>query len=370
MNDTRELRSSRRPMAERRLRCDTARGHRRRPAGRQEHATGTGLRSPVEDDTEEAPCLRDGRGRGPRRQRDGALCPEPTLRHGPGPTPHEEPPWTSGSSGPSPAGSSMDDTSGMWSVDPAAPADPATSVELTSDGVIPLGWSSDGTRLLAMRRDGGSARQAAVHPERRWVGDAGDGAADEDSRRSDRSRRVARRVRGSPETPEGMPRPGRCTPLTPMAARPMLGVSRRHPGRTCILSRRDSDRVRRRRGRQQPPCVGDRRRRRRPRKIVFDGAPVTCTASRGHQLLVQIALRTCGNHLHLRARRVSLQARDQWRGMTRTGRPTGCSSRTRVSCLADAAGCGLAIADADGSNVVKSSSGASGPWHRREAPER
>jgi Tol biopolymer transport system component len=40
---------------------------------------------------------------------------------------------------------------GIWGVDPAAPADPATTVKLTSEAGIPLGWSSDGTRLLIMR---------------------------------------------------------------------------------------------------------------------------------------------------------------------------------------------------------------------------
>jgi len=43
------------------------------------------------------------------------------------------------------------DERGIWGVDPAAPADGATSVRLTSEAGIPLGWSSDGTRLLIMR---------------------------------------------------------------------------------------------------------------------------------------------------------------------------------------------------------------------------
>lgn len=44
------------------------------------------------------------------------------------------------------------DRHGIWGVDPAAPADPATRVQLTSEAGIPLGWSSDGTELLIMRR--------------------------------------------------------------------------------------------------------------------------------------------------------------------------------------------------------------------------
>jgi Tol biopolymer transport system component len=43
------------------------------------------------------------------------------------------------------------DRQGIWGVDPAAPADPATRVQLTSEPGTPLEWSSDGTRLLIMR---------------------------------------------------------------------------------------------------------------------------------------------------------------------------------------------------------------------------
>jgi Tol biopolymer transport system component len=45
------------------------------------------------------------------------------------------------------------DGQGIWGIDPAAPADPATRIQLTSGGgaIRPLGWSADGTRLLLMR---------------------------------------------------------------------------------------------------------------------------------------------------------------------------------------------------------------------------
>ena len=43
------------------------------------------------------------------------------------------------------------DGQGIWGVDPTAPADPATRVQLTSEAGIPLGWSSDGTELLIGR---------------------------------------------------------------------------------------------------------------------------------------------------------------------------------------------------------------------------
>ncbi len=39
---------------------------------------------------------------------------------------------------------------GIWAVDPAS-SDPARTVQLASAAGIPLGWSSDGTRLLMMR---------------------------------------------------------------------------------------------------------------------------------------------------------------------------------------------------------------------------
>jgi Tol biopolymer transport system component len=43
------------------------------------------------------------------------------------------------------------DERGMWGVDPAASGAPGTRVQLTSEPGTPLGWSSDGTRLLVMR---------------------------------------------------------------------------------------------------------------------------------------------------------------------------------------------------------------------------
>lgn len=42
---------------------------------------------------------------------------------------------------------------GIRGVDPAAPTDPATVVELTGETGIPLGWSSNGTQLLILRGD-------------------------------------------------------------------------------------------------------------------------------------------------------------------------------------------------------------------------
>ena len=51
------------------------------------------------------------------------------------------------------------DRDGIWGVDPAALADPAARIQLTSEAGIPLGWSSDGTRLLIMREFGSGRRR-------------------------------------------------------------------------------------------------------------------------------------------------------------------------------------------------------------------
>ena len=51
---------------------------------------------------------------------------------------------------------------GIWGVDPAAPADPATTVQLTSEAGIPLGWSSDGTELLIGRIERASTDRTSL----------------------------------------------------------------------------------------------------------------------------------------------------------------------------------------------------------------
>ena len=51
---------------------------------------------------------------------------------------------------------------GIWGVDPATPADPASRVQLTSEPGIPLGWSSDGTELLIGRIERASTDGAGL----------------------------------------------------------------------------------------------------------------------------------------------------------------------------------------------------------------
>lgn len=57
------------------------------------------------------------------------------------------------------------DDQGIWGVDLAAPADPATTVLLTSEPGVPLGWSSDGTRLLILRGRSPEAQLYVLHAD-------------------------------------------------------------------------------------------------------------------------------------------------------------------------------------------------------------
>ena len=83
---------------------------------------------------------------------------------GSGPTPTEEPSVDLGIFEPVAGQIVYGDQDGIWGVDPAAPADSATRVQLTSESGTPLGWSSDGTRLLIMRQSG--VGQAGFMPTR------------------------------------------------------------------------------------------------------------------------------------------------------------------------------------------------------------
>lgn len=56
------------------------------------------------------------------------------------------------------------DEDGIWGVDPAS-SDPTTRVELTSETGIPLGWSSDGARLLIMRGSGVDEHLVVLHAD-------------------------------------------------------------------------------------------------------------------------------------------------------------------------------------------------------------
>lgn len=57
------------------------------------------------------------------------------------------------------------DDDGIWAIDPAAPPDSATRVQLTAQAGIPLGWSSDGTRLVIVRRSGGEQQLLVLHAD-------------------------------------------------------------------------------------------------------------------------------------------------------------------------------------------------------------
>jgi Tol biopolymer transport system component len=79
----------------------------------------------------------------------------PRFGIGSEPTPTEQPSADLGIFEPVAGRIVYGDASGIWGVDPSAPADPATRVQLTSAAGTPLGWSSDGTRLLIMRQTSG-----------------------------------------------------------------------------------------------------------------------------------------------------------------------------------------------------------------------
>ena len=57
------------------------------------------------------------------------------------------------------------DDDGIWAIDPAAPADSAGRVQLTAQAGIPLGWSSDGTRLLVVRQGRDQLHLLVLHAD-------------------------------------------------------------------------------------------------------------------------------------------------------------------------------------------------------------
>jgi len=57
------------------------------------------------------------------------------------------------------------DERGIWGVDPASPTDGATSVQLTNEVGVPLGWSRDGARLLIMRGTGSAEHLFVLHAD-------------------------------------------------------------------------------------------------------------------------------------------------------------------------------------------------------------
>ena len=73
---------------------------------------------------------------------------------GSGPTPSTEPPVDLGIFERVAGRIVYGDRDGIWGVDPTASADRSTLVQLTSEAGTPMGWSSDGTRLLVMRQSG------------------------------------------------------------------------------------------------------------------------------------------------------------------------------------------------------------------------
>ena len=293
-----------------------------------------------------------------------ALSPRAGI--GPGPTHPDEPSVDLGIFEPVAGRIVYGDGSGIWGVDPAAPEDPATSVELTSEGLIPLGWSSDGTRLLAMRPHGGGS--ALATSDLLILND--DGSEMQVTERPIRIRGAAispdgSRVvfAGSPEDPAGN------SPWAVYAVDADGG-----PAEVLVESRigildelafsPDGMRI-----------------------AYADGAGdnnhhvwvMNADGSDAHEIVTQ----DCACHVYGLAwspagDRIALgiegaiytfapDGSEFTRVITNGDRPYWSPDGSRiaytVSCVEDANGCGLALAVADGSNVREFGSGASGPWH-------
>jgi hypothetical protein len=250
------------------------------------------------------------------------------------------------------------DEDGIWGVDPATPADPAASVQLTSEEVIPLGWSRDGTRLLIMRqsREGGqlfvlhadgSETQVTEPPMDVSLGVTSRGAAiSPDGSRvvfTDGSALYAVHADGGPAemlvharfgfledptfSPDG----------TRIAFNDGNGDNNHH---VWVMNADGSD----------------------AQEIVSRDCACHVYGLAWSPAGDRIALGIEGT-IYTFAPDGSEFTRVIIGGNMPYWSPDGSKIAYTVTCLEDANGCDLAIADADGSNVREFDAGASGPWH-------
>jgi Tol biopolymer transport system component len=243
------------------------------------------------------------------------------------------------------------DRDGIWGVDPAAPADPATRVQLTSEAGIPLGWSSDGTRLLimgqrlfVMHADGSETQ---VGEQRGWIPGA--------TISPDGSRVVFADYRAlySVDVDEGGP--------------PEVLLER---GEDAVYAPTFSPD-----GTQIAYVVGSGDHSHRVWVIDADGSDAhqilanETTMGAGH--VRRLAWSPAGDRIALGMDEDTYTFATDGSDFTRVitfgtlphWSPDGSQLAYAVGCPANPEGCGLAIADADGSNVHDFVFGTSGPWH-------
>ena len=89
----------------------------------------------------------------------------PRFGIGSDPTPTEQPSTRLGIFEPVAGRIVYGNISGIWGIDPMAPADPATRVQLMADAGTPLAWSSDGTRLLVTLGSPGEEHLVLLHAD-------------------------------------------------------------------------------------------------------------------------------------------------------------------------------------------------------------
>jgi len=265
------------------------------------------------------------------------------------------------------------DRDGVWGVDPAAPADPATSVRLTSEVGIPLGWSSDGTRLLIMRESPGD-RVGFMPAWNLFVLNA-DGSETQVTERPmanlsatispDGSRVV---FAGGTETPEG-----ECCTRSALYDVDADGG----PAEVLVESQM---------GMVEDPSFSPAG----TRIAYLDGSGdhshsvwlMDADGSGAHQILSNeltlgvghahgLAWSPAGDRIALGLAGTIYTFATDGSGFTRVitngdrpyWSPDGSKLAYTIRCLDDPDGCGLAIADADGSNVLTFDFATSGPWH-------
>ena len=253
------------------------------------------------------------------------------------------------------------DRDGIWGVDPAAPADPATRVQLTSEAGIPLGWSSDGTELLIGRierasTDGGlfvlhaDGSETLVTADPMFTGSTIRGATiSPDGSRvvfvGGTGELLVVDADGGPaevlaESQEGIVEDPTFSPDGTRIAYVDGGGDHSH--HVWVMGVDGSD----------------------AHVIVFN----EWTAGAGHAY--GLAWSPAGDRIALGLERTTYtfapDGSDFKRVITHGYFPYWSPDGSRItyrSCVQDPVGCGLAIADANGSNVLTFDFATSGPWH-------